>query len=204
MDSIEGFSDRFAQALQTVFNWHNTIGRKDTEQSSLGHLLSVAGIVIEYEGSEDQAISALLHDAIEDVRPPPREQIRNQFGEEVLSIVEGCTDTDQSPKPPWRPRKERYLKHLKRAPATVRFVSCADKLANLRSLNKDLRIIGEHLWERFRKPEDNSTEDTRARQLWYYGECTYEFLRDPSPAMAPELKQEMEKLCALAGRRTNR
>jgi hypothetical protein len=39
-------------------------------------------------------------------------EIRAKFGSTVADIVVGCTDTDVSPKPPWRARKEAYLRHL--------------------------------------------------------------------------------------------
>lgn len=40
-------------------------------------------------------------------------------GERVLAIVEGCTDADTHPKPPWRQRKERYIARLAQADASV-------------------------------------------------------------------------------------
>ncbi|GGA11909.1 hypothetical protein CYANOKiyG1_24980 [Okeania sp. KiyG1] len=56
---------------------------------------------------EDEAIAALLHDAIEDQGGPPiRTEIRLRFGERVTEIVDGCTDTDITPKPPWEERKK--------------------------------------------------------------------------------------------------
>ena len=63
--------------------------------------------MLEDGGSEDEAIAALLHDAVED---HPRdgntvEEIRMLFGERVLRIVLGCTDADEHPKPPWRKRQ---------------------------------------------------------------------------------------------------
>ena len=51
-----------------------------------------------------------------------------EFGEAVLAIVEGGTDADVSPKPPWRERKEAYLAHLEKAPPSVLLVSASDQL----------------------------------------------------------------------------
>lgn len=45
-----------------------------------------------------------------------REEIRRRFGDRVVEIVESCTDTDATPKPPWRPQKEAYLAYLRTAP----------------------------------------------------------------------------------------
>ena len=56
--------------------------------------MDVSAIVLLYGGTEDQAIGALLHDAAEDAGGRARlEDIRQNFGDAVAEIVEGCTDT---------------------------------------------------------------------------------------------------------------
>lgn len=180
-------SSRFARALQLAYELHADQPRKKDGPPTIGHLLSVAGIVIEYGGSEDEAIAALLHDAIEDAGGAATEsRIRGEFGSVVADIVRGCSDTDQTPKPPWEPRKREYLEHLPEASASVRFVSCADKLANVRSLIADFRQKGDTLWERFNAPKE--------RQLWLYQAYADEFERKPSPRMAAELMRQVRLL----------
>ena len=88
------------------------------------------------------------------------------------SIVDGCTDSDIEPKPPWRERKESYIRHLKDADADTRLVSAADKLNNVRSILADYREVGEAVWERF----NGGREGT----LWYYRALLQEFLREPN------------------------
>ena len=79
----------------------------------VGHLLGTSSIAMEFGANEDQAIAALLHDIIEDVEPVEKARAAvEEFGPEVLRIVEACTDSDTHPKPPWRERKEAYLAHL--------------------------------------------------------------------------------------------
>jgi (p)ppGpp synthase/HD superfamily hydrolase len=115
--------------------------------------------VLEHGGSEVQAIAALLHDSIEDAPAGTtpnqvRQDIRAQFGEEVLNIVEHCTDTDVQPKPPWVERKTKYLANLAAAGPDgddALLVSAADKLHNVQSLLRDYRVVGDALWERFNK-----------------------------------------------------
>jgi (p)ppGpp synthase/HD superfamily hydrolase len=103
----------------------------------------------------------LLHDAVEDQGGSATlERIRGQFGDRVAAIVEGCTDTQQTPKPPWKERKETYLEHLRHASASVRLVSAADKLHNARAILTDLHIHGNALWSRFSGGRDGV--------LWYY------------------------------------
>ena len=126
--------------------------------------MQVSGLVLEAGGDEDQAVAGLLHDAIEDApageADQVRDEIRDRFGDRVLAIVEGCTDADEQPKPAWRPRKEKYLRHLATASQDVMLVSVADKLHNARSILTDLREHGHELWARFRGGREGS--------LWYY------------------------------------
>src|SRR5205085_506467 len=90
---------------------HSEQIRKGTEIAYISHLMSVAALVLEDGGDEDQAIAALLHDAIEDQGHDgqTRKEIREQFGYEVLAIVEACTNADTIPKPPWKERKQYYI-----------------------------------------------------------------------------------------------
>src|SRR5512139_2838259 len=155
------FSPRFDQALVYAHQLHARQTRKGTTIPYIGHLLAVTAIVIENGGTEDEVIAALLHDAIEDAGGDPiRQVIRDRYGDKVLAIVEGCTDTDQTPKPPWRARKEDYLAHLSEASPSVLLVSLADKIHNAGSILRDLRNEGDSVWLRFTGGKDGS--------LWYY------------------------------------
>jgi (p)ppGpp synthase/HD superfamily hydrolase len=57
---------RFNAALCFTADLHRSQFRKNTKVPYVGHLLTVASLVIEDGGSEDEAIAALLHDSIED------------------------------------------------------------------------------------------------------------------------------------------
>lgn len=184
-------SGRFARAMQLAYELHADDMRKGDNRPAIGHLFAVTGIVIEYGGSEDEAIAALLHDAIEDAGGKQTEmRIRDEFGAAVSDIVRGCSDTDQTPKPPWEPRKRAYLDHLPSASASVRFVSCADKLANVRDLIEGVRRRGDAFWRSFGAPKE--------RQLWLYDAYADAFGREPSPAMAEELRIQVDRLRELA------
>ena len=89
---------------------HREQRRKGSNVPYVSHLLAVSALVIEHGGDEDQAIAALLHDAIEDQGgPKTRDEILRRFGERVTGIVEGCTDSQTIPKPPWIERKLAYI-----------------------------------------------------------------------------------------------
>jgi len=115
---------RFREALLFAAQLHANQVRKGRPVPSIAHLMAVCSLVLENGGNEDQAIAALLHDAVEDQGgAAARKRILDLFGETVARIVDGCTDTDQTPKPPWRQRKEAYLAHLREEREDVRLVS---------------------------------------------------------------------------------
>lgn len=154
-------TQRFHDALGYAMELHATQVRKGTTIPYLAHLLAVASLVIEHGSTEDEAIAALLHDAIEDQGGvPTREEIRRRFGDTVVAIVDGCTDAEVFPKPPWRQRKAAYIAHLQHAPPAVQLVSIADKLHNARAILADYRTLGDALWTRFNGGRDGT--------LWYY------------------------------------
>ncbi len=174
-------SIHFEEALLFATRLHAAQLRKGTTIPYIAHLLAVAGIVLDYGGTETEAIAALLHDAIEDQGgPPTRQEIRRRFGAEVEAIVVGCSDTDQVPKPPWRARKETYLTGLGHESASVRLVSAADKLHNVRDILAAYRALGEALWGRF----NGGREGT----LWYYRALVDVYrATDTVPALVDEL-----------------
>ena len=100
-------SPDFTEALTQAAQLHRRQMRKETEIPYISHLMAVASIVLEHGGTEEEAIAALLHDAVEDQGGKPiLEWIRRRFGPAVADIVDGCTDTYVEPKPEWRKRKE--------------------------------------------------------------------------------------------------
>jgi (p)ppGpp synthase/HD superfamily hydrolase len=181
--------DRFADALVYAVEIHQLQRRKGTEIPYVAHLLAVAGLVLEDGGDEDEAVAALLHDAIEDT-PVTYADIEARYGSKVASIVQGCSDTELMPKPPWRERKIAYIQDLVEAPPEVVRVSLADKVHNARSVLFDYRLMGEDLWLRF-NPE--------ADQLWYYRSLVDVFRRVSESPLVDELERvvaELEQLRA--------
>ena len=158
----------------------------------LAHLMAVSATVMDFGGTEDEAIGALLHDAAEDCGGRPMlKRVRATFGKTVAEIVEGCTDTFETPKPAWRPRKEAYVAHLREASDSVRIVACADKLHNLLCTVRDLRQApGPGYWDRFSAGRDS--------QHWYYEACLDAFTIGKEPTMLSEYRivfREFETLC---------
>lgn len=192
-------TDRFDRALLYATHVHGGQVRKDTPIPYIAHLLAVSATVLEYDGSEDVAIAALLHDAVEDQGGEPRlSDILNRFGDRVADIVRSCSDTvvnssSGQQKEDWHTRKKRYVEHLNLVDQDTLFVSLSDKIHNARSILRDLRKpeIGKAVWDRFK----NSRKDT----LWYYRELAKSFqkrLKDQSAKMqlADELSEIVDVL----------
>ncbi len=180
-------TDRFSQALSLAQQLHATQFRKGTDIPYIGHLLAVCSLVIENGGNEDEAIAALLHDAVEDQGGPPTlAKIRSQFGDNVAEIVAGCSDTDQTPKPPWRKRKEDYIAHVQHASKSIQLVSLADKIHNARSILADYRVQGEKVWTRFHGGKSGT--------LWYYRALVEAFRSHGYPPLVAELDRVVSEL----------
>jgi (p)ppGpp synthase/HD superfamily hydrolase len=182
---------RFYRALGYAARLHSTQLRKGTTRPYVAHLLGVASIVLSNGGNEDDAIAALLHDAVEDQGGKPQlQRIRKMFGARVAEIVDGCTDADTVPKPPWRERKEKYLHHLLTADSSVRLISAADKIYNAQETLMDARAVGDDVWKRFHA--------TKEETLWYYREVVNILKRRGPRALAEELERVVEQLASAA------
>lgn len=152
--------------------------------------------MLEAGGNEDLAIAALLHDVVEDCGGAPMlKEVRRRFGSRVARIVDGCTDSDVDPKPPWRERKEKYIARLRHENANTRLVSAADKLNNVRSILSDYRVIGESVWSRFHGGRDGT--------LWYYRTLRDEFLQDQPNRITRDLALAVSELESLAAGHTD-
>jgi GTP pyrophosphokinase len=184
-------SSKFADALNVAARIFADKTKKGTNIPYISHLLGTCAIALEHGATEDEAIAALLHDTIEDIKPTDEARVAvGHFGKEVLRIVEACSDSDTHPKPPWQERKERYLDRLAREDHAVLLVSASDKLHNARAIVTDLRHQGSSVWDRFNAP--------REKQLWYYRELVKIFSENlvENPALVAELDlavTEMER-----------
>lgn len=180
-------STRFEAALVYATQLHANQVRKGSGVPYISHLLSVAALVLEDGGDEDEAIAALLHDAIEDQGgAKTREEIRQRFGERVVSIVDGCTDSETLPKPPWKERKLNYLEKIRLAPPEVRRVSLADKLHNARSIVADWEREGGKVWQKFKSGKEGT--------LWFYRNFLEIYQQKGSNFLSKELARLIARL----------
>lgn len=186
---------RFHRALQFAAHIHTPDTRKGTEIPYISHLLQVAGLVLEFGGTEDEAIAALLHDAAEDAGGEPILQfIEAEFGPAIAKIVRENSDSltaEKTQKAPWRQRKEQYIADIAHKSPSGLLVSICDKIHNARSLSLDSRTLGDTHWNRFNA--------TQADSLWYYQSLVAAFESriqdDPRLKNATQLlRQEVNQL----------
>jgi len=184
-------SRQFEKALIYATRIHGGKLRKKTRIPYIAHILGVAAIAMEYGANETEAIAALLHDAVEDCGGAKRlRDIERKFGKDVARIVEGCTDTDQTPKPPWLQRKKAYLAHVRHASMPTKLVSASDKLHNVRAILMDYREEGEGLWSRFNAGKQGA--------LWYYRALVNAFTGRRIQPLVQELNRTLTQLESLA------
>jgi len=184
-------SPQFEKALTYVTKIHGGQMRKKTKIPYIAHLLGVAAIAMEYGANETETIAALLHDAVEDCGGAKRlRDIEQKFGKKVAKIVEGCTDTDETPKPPWLERKKTYVSHVRHAPIPTKLVSASDKLHNVRAILMDYRKEGEKLWSRFNGGKQGA--------LWYYRALVKAFSGKRIRPLLQELDRTVTQLESLS------
>jgi (p)ppGpp synthase/HD superfamily hydrolase len=180
---MESFNhDQVAIVASYATSIHRGQYRKSLDNSKtpyIAHLYDVASILISAGASSDEVCAGLLHDAIEDQGGNPQaENISRMFGSDVRTLVEGCTDstsTEPDKKLPWEQRKKAYIKHFETASDSVRRVSCADKISNMRAIIADLEKTGNNTWnlfcrsiERDGKKNTLPLDERREKVLWYH------------------------------------
>lgn len=178
---------KFDEALMMASRLHREQGRKGTQVPYISHVLSVSALVLEFGGTETQAIAALLHDTVEDCGGMPvLKKIKARFGPKVAEIVVGCTDSfENGPKRDWLERKTAHLKHLRSLEPKGLLVVAADKLHNLTSIERDLRA-GHNVWKRFNaEPPD---------QFWYYDSVVEILENRLKNSIVPTLRGTLERV----------
>lgn len=120
-------------ALQFSAERHKNQRRKGAEASPyINHLIHVAEILWTVGEVRDVTllVASILHDTLEDTDATP-EEIRTQFGEEVLALVIEVTD-DRS-----LPQKERKQLQVETAPhktPKAKLLKIADKISNVQDI----------------------------------------------------------------------
>ena len=192
---------RYGEALKWADALHREQRRKGKDVPYIAHLIAVSSLVWEDGGNEDQAIAALLHDAIEDAGQS-HGSIVERFGEPVANIVRDCTDTSpelaSGEKEPWLLRKTRYLESLANKPEASLLVTAADKAHNAGDMVLDAQRdpgmwskfnagLAGSAWYMLRMHEELSDRLPQSRSVLKLGEAVNTILQSPPyQALVPE------------------
>ena len=87
-----------------------------------------------------------LHDTIEDCEGISQRILAQTFSERVRSMV---AQESEDKSRTWMERKRATIEHLRTASREVQMIGLADKLSNMRDIDRDYPIVGEELWNRF-------------------------------------------------------
>ncbi len=182
-------TSRFEEALVYANHLHSKQTRKVSHAPYMVHLMSVAALVLEDGGNEDEAISGLLHDAIEDQGGKKTlKEIKSRFGSKVAEIVEGCSNLSTTSLP-WKERKEEFINKLDQAIPEVIRVEVADKLHNARSILYDYREYGSHIWSKFNGGKEGT--------IWYYRKMINVLKRRSNSQLVQELDKVVRDIANL-------
>ncbi len=157
----------FLKALQFAAKKHSDQRRKGRSNPPyINHPIDVARILWEVGGVRDAhtLAAALLHDTIEDTGTTP-EEIRAQFGEDVLGLVLEVTDDKSLPK---AERKRLQVVNAPHKSPRARQIKLGDKISNV------LEIVND-------PPEDWSLQ--RRREYLDWTEQVINGLRGQNPAL---------------------
>ena len=155
------------KAIAFATQAHEGQVRKGTSRPFILHPLEVGKIVASMTEDEEVISAAILHDTIEDCDGVTQEMLREEFTERVADLV--AQESEDKSKT-WMERKSATIAHLKVAPREIQMIGLADKLSNMRDIDRDYPECGEELWNRFRMKDKNVIG-------WYY-KSICESLRD--------------------------
>lgn len=153
-----------SEAIAFAVKVHDGMRRKKSNVPYILHPLEAAVIVSTMTDDQNVIAGAVLHDVVEDT-DITIEEIEEKFGKRVRELVESETENKRSEFPAnetWRIRKEESLEVLKNtSDIGVLMVWLGDKLANIRSIYRDLQQEGNAMWEKFNQKDANE-------HAWYY------------------------------------
>lgn len=156
--------DIFDRAIIFAVKAHSGMIRKRNSSPYILHPMEVAAIAGTLTDDKEVLSACVLHDTVEDTSTTI-EEIRNEFGDRVASLVSSETEDKRSEMPPedsWQIRKEESLIELKNATDIgTKIMWLSDKLSNMRSFYRLFLEEGHSLWGDFHQRDP-------AKQAWYY------------------------------------
>ena len=146
------------EAIEFATKVHDGQFRKGTKRPYIVHPIEVGEIVSSMTNDEEIISAAVLHDTVEDCKEVTVDMLAERFSPRVASFVaQESEDKSRS----WKERKGATIERIRSAPREVQIIGLADKLSNMRDIDRDYPICGEQLWNRFRMKDKEMIG-------WYY------------------------------------
>ena len=152
------YFDVIQRAIAFATRAHEGQFRKGTTRPFIVHPLEVGKIVATMTDDEEIISAAILHDTIEDCDGVPQAEFSKVFSVRVANLV--AQESEDKSKT-WMERKSATIERLKHVSRDVQMIGLADKLSNMRDIDRDYPECGEELWNRFRMKDKNTIG-------WYY------------------------------------
>ncbi|MBN1466557.1 bifunctional (p)ppGpp synthetase/guanosine-3',5'-bis(diphosphate) 3'-pyrophosphohydrolase [candidate division KSB1 bacterium] len=147
---------QYQKAIEFAAKAHDGQKRKGDDIPYVSHPFAVAFILHSQDCHQDIVIAGFLHDTVEDTAVTLLD-IREEFGAAVAELVGIVTEPDK--RLPWEQRKTYMIETIKFTKRDAKYLSCADKLHNLISLQLSFERRGEEIWNRMSRGY--------AEQKWY-------------------------------------
>ncbi len=152
-------SGRFSKAISFAITHHSGEAKRGTIHPYIYHPLTVAALVLQYGGTEDQAMAAVLHDTIADGKVTQK-VLESRFGEKVADLVFAFSDPETQEGASWKDIRNAYISKVGKCSFEALLVIACEELHEIRELVHDLKHSGKDAWKR----SDASEEDL----IWYF------------------------------------
>ena len=152
----------YKKALDFSYNFYQSKYRKGMKFPYFTYLSSVSNLVIENNGSTEEAIASLLHDILENENGKKKAaSIKSKFGIKVLNIIKQCSNinTPHSSES-WIINKKKFLDSMSKKSQSSLLVCMCDKHHSLNCILNDYGKIGKRLWRDY--------EIDKKDLIWYY------------------------------------
>lgn len=176
--------DIIEQAIIFAANAHREQVRKSTTIPYITHPFTVGMLLKDAKCADEVIAAGILHDTLEDT-PTTYKKLAEQFGTHVANLVRSASENDKSL--PWEARKQHTIDQLMDSDLESIQVITADKLHNLKSIQADLELYGDDIWNRFNRG--------KREQHWYYASIVKALKpRKKEFKLIPELEKVVKEI----------
>lgn len=182
------------KAVDYAVKKHSGDTRKGTKIPYIVHPMEAAAIVAGITDDQELIAAAVLHDTVEDT-DATREELEELFGKRVADLVAAESEDKREDLPAeetWYIRKKETIDELGQEGHEARLLALADKLSNIRAIQRDHEMLGNELWDRFNQKDPKM-------HGWYYGSLAKMFLADPELKDTQACREYADRVRAVFG-----